>query len=238
MIATILRRARPALVLAALLVAPASVVAQDAAPNDQALLENLTLLRGRLETARELIRLGNGEFAVKRHLGDNLNGRVASIEAEIKARKLQPIEDGLKPLVAAAGSVDTYDAALAKVTPLLTKVENAIPADKLASPKFLATVLSNVVAHAATDYRAGVKDGKVAIIKEYEEIFGYDRAVIALWKARLQPALAGKSSAFADAFTKLAAAVPSPVPPAKIELTPEAFEAISTTIKAETDKLP
>ncbi len=237
MTAMILRGAIRAFVLAALLVAPAVVVAEDAAPNDQALLENVTLLRGRLETARELIRLGKGDLALKRHLGDNLGGRVANLEPEIKARKLQAFDNELQGLVAAAGSVESYDAALAKVTPLLTKLESAIPQQKLASPKFLAGVLSDIVAHAAVDYRASVKDGKVGIIKEYEEVFGYDRVTVALWKARLEPALGGKSPALADAFAKLSAALPSPVPPSKVELTPDAFEAISATIKAETEKL-
>jgi hypothetical protein len=237
MIAIMLRRAAPVFVFAALLSAVLPAVAQDAT-NDETLLENILLLRGRLETSRELIKLGHGDFALKRHLGDNLNGRVAALEPAIKARKLQPIEAEMKALLPAAESTEKFDAALAKVTVLLAKIEDAIPAEKLASPKFLATVLSNVVTHAAIDYRAGVKDGKIEILKEYEEIFGYDRAAAALWKARLQPALAGKSPAFAEAFTKLAAAVPSPVPPAKIDVTPEAFEAISATIKAEADKLP
>jgi hypothetical protein len=237
MIANISRSAVRAFVLAALLVVPAMAAAEDTVPNDQALLENVLLLQGRLETARELIRLGKSDLALKRHLGDNLNGRVAAIEPEIKARKLQPIEAEMKVLVPAAASVEKFDAALAKVTPLLAKVENAIPQQKLASPKFLADVLSGVVAHAAVDFRAGVKDGKIEIIKEYEEIFGYDRAAVALWKARLEPALAGKSAALADAFAKLSAAVPSPVPPSKIEMTPNAFDAISATIKAEADKL-
>jgi hypothetical protein len=221
---------------AALLVAPAIAVA-DEVGNDQALLENVLLLRGRLEAARELIRLGQSDIALKRHLGDNLNGRVASIEPELKARKLPAFDNELKGLVAAAGSIESYDAALAKVTPLLAKVENSIPAQKLASPKFLAGVLSNVVAHAAVDYRAGVKDGKIVIIKEYEEIFGYDRAAVALWKARLEPALGGKSPTLADAFAKLSAAVPSPLPPGNIALTPDGFDAISATIKGEAEKL-
>jgi hypothetical protein len=237
MIALMSRRALVAFALAAVLYGPSAAAAQDA-PNDQALLENLTLLRGRLETARELIRLGHGDIALKRHLGDNLNGRVASIESEVQARKLQPIEPEMKALAPEAGNAATFDVAFAKVNASLAKIEGAIPAEKLASPKFLAGVLSNVVAHAAVDYRAGVKDGKIVIIKEYEEIFGYDRAVVALWKARLQPALGAKSPELADAFTKLSAAVPSPVPPEKIELTPEAFEAISMTVKAEANKLP
>jgi hypothetical protein len=236
MIAMTMPRALCAFVLVALFATPAVAIA-DEVPNDQALLENLTLLQGRLQTARELIRLGQSDIALKRHLGDNLNGRVGGIEPELQARKLPGFDNELKGLVAAAGSVESYDAALAKVTPLLAKIESSIPAPKLASPKFLASVLSNVVAHAAVDYRAGVKDGKVAIIKEYEEIFGYDRAAVALWKARLEPALGGKSPAFADAFAKLAAAVPSPVPPDKIELTPDGFEAISATIKVEAEKL-
>lgn len=233
----ILRRAICAFLFIAFVVTPIIAIAADGAPNDAKLLENIVLLKGRLETARELIRIGKSDIALKRHLGENLNSRVAKIEPEFEARKLKTINQELKGLVDGVASLGRYEAALAKITTALATIEATIPVQKLASPKFLADVLSKVVAHAAEDYHAGVKDGKVDVIKEFEEVFGYDRAAVALWKMRLEPALAGRSPILADAFNKLSSAVPSPVPPANIDMTPATFDTLSASISAEATKL-
>jgi len=231
------RRFSAVLVLIAGLVAASpSLFAEE--PDDQALLENLTQLKGRLETARELVRLGKSDFAVERHLGKNLGGRYARIAPELEARKLPGFEDDLEKIVADAKSSASFDPALDKIIAKIDAVENSIPADKLKSPKFLGAVLVALVEHSAIDYEAALADGKIKIVKEFEEVYGYDRATLALWNKRLKPALGDKASpALAAAFAKLEKAVPSPVAPAKIDLTPAAFNEIAATIKTEAAKL-
>jgi hypothetical protein len=231
------RRCFVALVLLAGLAMASPPVRADE-PNDQELLENLTQLKGRLEAARELVRLGKGDFAVERHLGKNLGGRYARIAPELQARKLPGFEADLDKIVADAKSSARFDPAVEKIIAKIDAVENSIPADKLKSPKFLAAVLVALVEHSAIDYEAAIADGKIKIIKEFEEVYGYDRATVALWNKRLKPAIGEKaSSELASAFAKLEKAVPSPVAPAKIEVTPAAFNEIVATIKAEAAKL-
>ncbi len=226
------------LVAATLALAPVAGFADDA-PDDREFLENLTLLRGRLEVSRELVRLGKAEIAVKRHLGDNLKGRYGKLEGELTARKLAPFKPDLDALVAAATKPETFDPAFARVVSQITAAEAAISPAKLGSAKFTGGVIADLVAHAVDDYKAAVKDdGKIGVIKEFEEVYGYNVATVSLYKRRLVPLIVdGKTSGLTVAIGKLEQSVNSPVAVEPVALLASGFEAIGKTIKSETEKL-
>ena len=201
------------------------------APKDNEFLENLTLLKGRVEAARELVRLGSGDLALKRHLGPNLNARVGKLEPEFEARKIALPKAELDALVGAATSKDAFEPAAVKALAAIDAAAAQIPAASLKSPKFLGSVLAALVEHSAEDYKAAVIDGKIAVIKEYEEVYGYDKAMVALWGARVKPALGEAAPAgLAANMERLASAVPSPVPPATILTLPPAYAALAKEI--------
>ena len=234
--ASLARMSRAVLFSTVLAFAPnffaSSAFAADA-PKDNEFLENLTLLKGRVEAARELVRLGSGDLALKRHLGASLNARVGKLEPEFEARKIALPKAELDALVGAAASKDAFAPAAVKALVAIDAAAAQIPAASLKSPKFLGSVLAGLVEHAAVDYKAAVADGKVAVIKEFEEVYGYDKAMVALWSAHVKPALGEASPAgLAANMEKLAAAVPSPVPPATIVTLPPAYAALAKEIAA------
>jgi hypothetical protein len=58
------------------------------------------------------------------------------------------------------------------------RAEGAIKGGRLNRPEFVLRVFTEVVSYASEDYTVTVKDGKVTIIKEYEEAFGYNQAAV------------------------------------------------------------
>ena len=236
---TFARLARVLVALAvALSLASAAPDARAQAPKaaETALVGDLVLLRGRLIAARELYLFVHDKDAAMRHLGSQLNGRIASIERNggrpSDAKAVQAAVGALTKVVEAGGGFNAFEAAYGRAMAATIRAEGAVPKDRLASPAFVIAVLAEVVDHAAGDYKVAVKDGKIGILKEYEEIFGYDIAAV-----RFARRLGGKGGPLAsprmrEDLAMLERAVPSPVPPTSFATTQETFSAIAERLKA------
>jgi hypothetical protein len=229
---------------AGMLPAPLGVgVAQaaDAAAEETAQGEfyyNLVLLRGRLAAGRELYLFVGDKKSAMIHFGPNVNARMANIEKLVGENGAKPLQDAINAHDALAKTDPTFaafEAAYVKVVAETHKVESAITGGRLAKPAFVMNVLADVIAHAAEDYAAGVKDGKVTIMKEYQEIYGYNRAVVEELR-RFVETPGGKalkdSASLRQDIGALEAAVPSPVPLVSLYTTDERLVEIANHLRA------
>lgn len=211
----------------------------DAAKNQRAFLGNLVLLRGRLLTARELYQFAGQRETALRHLGPNLNSRMANIEKGIGKDNAKPLQDAINALdaVAKAGGgfaafEDAYNTAMGESL----KLDGAVTEGRLDQPGFVLATIVDVVEHAAEDYTAAVKDGKVVVPKEYEEVFGYNLAAVRQWQrviANPQNAQAKGVAAVAEDMALLARAVPSPVPLTALYVTPAQMNKLAAHLKSQ-----
>jgi len=221
------------------MVADRTLVAQaaDPATAQRALLVNLVQLRGRLITGRELYLFAGDRKLAARHLGPNLNGRMAKIEEVLGKPGAKPLQDAIDALAAVAksgvaksgGDFAAFEAAYAKAMEASFKAEHAITDNRLASPEFVLAAIADAVEHSAEDYDAAIKDGKVAVPKEYEEVYGYNLAAVRLWQRLGLKA----SPALQQDLALLERAVPSPVPLTRLYVTPEAMAKLAARIRAQ-----
>ena len=216
------------------MVADRTLVAQaaDPATAQRALLVNLVQLRGRLITGRELYLFAGDRKLAARHLGPNLNGRMAKIEEVLGKPGAKPLQDAVDSLDAVAksgGDFAAFEAAYAKAMEASFKAEHAITDNRLASPEFVLAAIADAVEHSAEDYDAAIKDGKVAVPKEYEEVYGYNLAAVRLWQRLGLKA----SPALQQDLALLERAVPSPVPLTRLYVTPEAMAKLAARIRAQ-----
>ena len=216
--------------------APAQLAqAVDPVKAQRALLANLVLLRGRLITGRELYQFAGNRALAARHLGANLNSRMAQIEPVLSKAGAKPLQDAIDALAAVAksgGDFAAFEAGYARVMDETVKAEGAVTDGRLASPEFVLSAVAEVVEHAAEDYDAAVKDGKVAVPKEYEEVFGYNLAVVRTWQRLNLKA----SPALQQDLALLERAVPSPVPLTALYVTPAAMAKLAARLRAQVPK--
>lgn len=221
---------------------PGGAQAADAASEEVAQGEfyyNLVLLRGRLAVGRELyLFVGDKKTAIG-HFGPNLNARMAALEKLIGADGAKPLQEAINALDAAAkaeADFAAFEVAYAKTLGETHKAEAAITGGRLGKPGFVMNVLADVIAHGAEDYAAGVRDGKVAVLKEYQEVYGYNRAVVQEWQ-RFVETPAGKAFKGAASLRQdmgaLESAVPSPVPLASLYTTAERLLAIAERLRVQ-----
>lgn len=214
----------------AMLTAALPAFAEESPLAEGPFLENLTYLAGRIEAARALIAAGQGEVALKRHLGPALNARIAKMEDFLAAKKNATLLPAVASLAEAARTPAQFAAAHDKVSAELLSAETLVPADKLAGKAFLGAVLANVAAHAAEDYEAAISAGQIKIIKEYEEVYGYVRALGSLWQRRGESVLgAGKTG---QIIRELASFAPSVIPPAALRAPAEMTVLVAEMKKA------
>jgi len=200
------------------------------------LVADLVLLRGRLIAGRELYLFVNDRAAALRHLGPALNSRMASIEKHARPRDAKAIQasvDALFEVANRGGGFEPFESAYRKAIAATLGAEASIGAERLAAPGFAIGVFLDVVAHAAEDYDAAVKDGKVVVIKEYEEVYGYNASAVRFLERAMRSSASPppRSPTLLEDVARIERAVPSPVPLTKITVTPEAFSAIVARLR-------
>lgn len=211
----------------------------DAAKSQRALLANLVLLRGRLIAGRELYQFAGNREAALRHLGPNLNSRMAGIEKGVGkdgAKKLQDAVNALNEVAKAGGDFAAFEKAYDAAVDASLRLHGAITEGRLQQPRFVLAAIADVVDHAAEDYAAAVKDGKVVVIKEYEEVFGYNLAAVHQWQrvaANHKIATTKGAAGVLEDMERLARAVPSPVPLAALYLTPAEMTKLARHLKSQ-----
>ncbi|MCC7047753.1 MAG: hypothetical protein IT562_13650 [Alphaproteobacteria bacterium] len=213
--------------------------AADAAKSQRALLSNLVLLRGRLIAGRELYQFAGNREAALRHLGPNLNSRMAGIEKVVGkdgVKKLQGAVNALNEVAKAGGDFAAFEKAYDAAVEASLRLHRAITDGRLDQPGFVLATIADVVDHAAEDYAAAVKDGKVVVTKEYEEVFGYNLAAVHLWQrvaANHRVATTKRAAAVLEDMERLARAVPSPVPLTALYLTPAEMTKLAQHLRSQ-----
>ncbi len=171
-------------------------------------LTDLAMVEGYMLVAVELYRLGEAEAAKThmRHPADELYKEVESHFGELQVA-------GFAAELEAVGKAVEQGAAAADVEALAAKLQAAIAAARGGEPSSAesAKIVVSLLRHAADDYEAGVKDGKVVEAHEYQDAWGFVQAAKGLLAAMPQGERAehaGPVGEIEAELTKLGAAFP------------------------------
>jgi len=133
-------------------------------------LTDLAMVEGHMLVGVELYKLGDAEAAKPhmKHPADELYKEVEGHFAELKVA-------GFAAELEAVGKAIEQGAAAADVATLLNKLQAAIAVARGGEPSSAETVKTvvSLLRHAAEDYEAGVKDGKVVDAHEYQDAWGF-----------------------------------------------------------------
>jgi hypothetical protein len=208
--------------------------ALDAAAPDVAFASRLLLIKGHLRVGRELFEAGHAKDAMPHfmHPAEEIYG---DLKAGLKSRKVAPFKSKLDALAEAVEGNDkaafpkAYEAALKAVD----GAYGAIDAKTRDGAGFAAETISSVLAVAADEYQAAIKDGRVTSPVEYQDSRGFVLEANDLY-GRVRPVLEAKDAESAGRIGKvlgdLLPAWPAALPPEQAVKQPGDVAALASRI--------
>ncbi|MCA8927982.1 MAG: hypothetical protein KDC18_07915 [Alphaproteobacteria bacterium] len=145
------------------------------AKDEAAFLTDVAFMEGHLRAGMALYRAGD-LAAAKTHMGHPLEEKFAAVEHPLEERGFGDLEDLIDGLMDAAEDekpVDQVAALFDKITARTRAVHEASPGGPAAALRSLA-LLTRI---AAEEYAEGTEGGKVSNLHEYQDAWGFMRAV-------------------------------------------------------------
>lgn len=154
--------------------APSMAVSPDAKDVDY--MTNLGLMKGHLLVGKELIEAGKPDQA-EPHMGHPVEELYVDLEPQLEERGVEQFKTSLNGLhdFVIAGATDTN-----KVNSIyqqtMQEIDTAIsvlPVEVRQSPKFVLQVINGLLDTAGAEYEAGIIEGKIEEIIEYQDSRGF-----------------------------------------------------------------
>jgi len=198
-------------------------------------LARLFAMKGHLRAGRDLTEAGDAEHA-KQHFAHPLSEEYEEIALHLAAVGLRPFRaplDRLVERVTAGADRTAILAALADANAAIDERAAAARRQDVDGDDFMAAVAA-LLRKAAAEYAGSMKDGRFANAEEYQDARGFIlvlRDEIAAAKDALRRKDTAAAGRLADLLDRLAAIVPTPVPPARPVAPPS--EVYGTVARAE-----
>lgn len=179
----------------------------------------LAQIRGHHRVSLEIYRAGDRDGAVA-HATHPVAEILASIKGELTEHGglAAELEQALQAGVTAAqgSSADALEAAYKTAANLTRQDETAIVGDAGATTAYKGSVIADLLATAAHEYEEAVQGGKLSLLIEYQDGYGFAAEASDLYaaiSADVQGAAAAEAAEIEEAFETLAKALPGPQPP-------------------------
>lgn len=142
---------------------------------DQAYVTNLLLMQGHLHSGKQLADHGIWDHAGAHVMhpaaenyeairGDLSSRNIAGFEGKLDALAIAVVEKQSSQMIAAAYA-EAFDAIDGSI--------RAVPESKRVSPGFVGRLLQGLLGYAGREYAAGVKQGKISDLHEYQDAMGF-----------------------------------------------------------------
>ena len=135
----------------------------------------LSLMRGHLGAAQELIALKNYEQA-EPHIGHPVEELYSDIETVLPEKGVEdfkPTLTQLQDLIKSAPESPKVQALLDESLASIDRASAAIPEEQLNSPEFVLDVIVGMLKTAATEYEAAIIDNQFVEVVEYQDSKGF-----------------------------------------------------------------
>ncbi len=184
---------------------------------------SLAQIRGHHIVALELHRAGDDNALT--HAGHPNVEIFPAIEREIAGRDASVAEllkqdlEAVLSAIRSKRSPDEVSSAIDSARGAVVKAEAALFGTLRTSDAYRGSVVAGLVSSAAHEYEEAVQGGKVAELIEYQDAYGFVRVAEEMYgeiERAVKAAGAKEADEIKEGFGRLTAALPGPVPPAKL----------------------
>lgn len=217
-------------------------VIEDAATKDKEFMTALGLMKGHLMVGKELLDQKLAEQA-EPHMAHPIEEIYGDIETELSERNIDDFKPELNQLhdvVATAPDAAEIPAQYEQVMGSIDNAIAALPAEKLQSPKFVLDSINGLLAAANEEYAAGILDGKVVEIIEYQDSRGFVNNVDLMYQTiatKMQQQSPDLHQTIASSIEELKKAWPSATAPEQVAVAPEQVDKLVTQIKQSSEAI-
>jgi hypothetical protein len=187
-------------------------------------MTKLGLMKGHMIVAGELLDLKKPDQA-EPHIGHPVEEIYVDLEEQFPERKVPDFKDVLTQVQDLVKSKPDDPQVKPKFQEAMTAIDTAIaalPETQRQAPKFVFPVINGMLETAVAEYTAGIADGQIKAIIEYQDSRGFvEYAEGTLFKAVAPQIDAKASQDMAAMFTELKKAWPAAIAPTNPVFTPD-----------------
>jgi len=217
------------------------IVAQNSEENVE-YMTALGLMQGHLLVGKELLEEGKADQA-EPHFGHPVEELYAEVETQLQSLNVPEFKTTLNQLheqVKYAPDDPKVGSSYESAVEAINQAIAAIPAEKLQSPQFILATINGMLATAGEEYQAGILDGKVVEIIEYQDSRGFVIYGENLYQNIAQQMSGEYPEAHAnitESLTGLKQAWPSVNPPDPVVKNPEEVTQLIEKIKENSEQV-
>lgn len=217
-------------------------VIEDAATKDKEFMTALGLMKGHLMVGKELIDQKLPDQA-EPHMGHPIEEIYGDIETELADRNIEDFKPALNQLHDIVSTAPESEMIPTEYDNVMGSIDSAIavlPAEKLQSPKFVLDSMNGLLAAANEEYAAGILDGKVVEIIEYQDSRGFVNNVDLMYQTiatKMQQENPELHQTIASSIEELKKAWPSATAPEQVTVAPEQVDKLVTQIKQSSESV-
>lgn len=215
---------------------------QDTTFKDNDYMTTLGLMKGHLMVGQELLEQKLADQA-EPHMGHPIEELYGDIEAELPERGVEDFKPDLNQLhdiVATAPEAPEIPEQYATVIQKIDQAIAILPETKSQSPKFVLDSINGILATADEEYAAGILDGKIVEIIEYQDSRGFVNYVENLYQTiaeQMQQNHPEAHQTIAANIDQLKQAWPSAIAPEQATMTPEQVNQLVAQIEQSSNSI-
>jgi len=205
-------------------------------------MTNLSLMKGHLLVAKELLAQGKPDQA-EPHIGHPVEEIYSDIEPELQERNVAEFKttlNGLHDLVQAKPQDPKLNSEMQSAMTAVDKAMQAVPAEQRESPQFALKIFNGLLDTAGSEYTAAIANGKITEAIEYQDSRGFVTYADTLYES-IESKVSQKSpeahQAIESDMAQLVKAWPSAIAPAAPVMPPEQVSKLIKTIEQNTQKV-
>ena len=215
---------------------------EEAATADKEYMTALGLMKGHLLVGKELLDQDLPDQA-EPHMGHPVEELYGDIEAELTERNVDEFRSSLTELhdmVATAPKASEIPTEYKNVMQSIDTAIAALPETKLQSPKFVLDAINGMLATANEEYAAGILDGKIVEIIEYQDSRGFVNYSENLYQTiaeQMQQSYPEQHQSIITSLKELKQAWPSATAPEAVVMTPEQVNQLVEEIQQSSESV-